>query len=54
MLIRYHKIQGYNLFWAIGMDHAGIATQINFYKQYPQLLNDPTITRDTLNQLIHN
>lgn len=54
VLIRYHKIQGYNLFWAIGMDHAGIATQINFYKQHPQLLNDPTITRDALNQLIHN
>ncbi len=27
-LIRYHKMNGYNVLWQIGTDHAGIATQI--------------------------
>lgn len=28
ILIRYHRMQGKNTLWQVGMDHAGIATQI--------------------------
>lgn len=28
ILIRYHRMQGYNTLWQMGVDHAGIATQI--------------------------
>src|SRR6187399_3602041 len=28
VLIRYHRMRGYNTLWQVGTDHAGIATQI--------------------------
>ncbi|WWO99195.1 MAG: valine--tRNA ligase [Candidatus Dasytiphilus stammeri] len=28
IMIRYHRMQGYNTLWQVGTDHAGIATQI--------------------------
>ncbi|MEP7084067.1 MAG: class I tRNA ligase family protein, partial [Betaproteobacteria bacterium] len=28
ILIRYHRMQGFNTLWQVGTDHAGIATQI--------------------------
>ncbi|CAL4042991.1 Valine--tRNA ligase [Buchnera aphidicola (Takecallis arundicolens)] len=33
ILIRYHRMQGYNTLWQMGVDHAGIATQILVSKQ---------------------
>jgi valyl-tRNA synthetase len=27
-LIRYHRMQSYNTLWQVGVDHAGIATQM--------------------------
>ena len=33
VLIRYHRMRGYNVNWIIGTDHAGIATQIVVERQ---------------------
>ncbi len=33
MLIRYHRMRGYNTLWQAGTDHAGIATQIVVERQ---------------------
>ncbi|QCI26037.1 valine--tRNA ligase [Buchnera aphidicola] len=33
ILIRYHRMQGYNTLWQMGVDHAGIATQMLVAKQ---------------------
>lgn len=32
-LIRYHKMMGYETFWVLGLDHAGIETQFVYEKQ---------------------
>ena len=36
MLIRYHRMKGYNTLWQVGTDHAGIATQIVVERQLDQ------------------
>ncbi len=33
MLVRYHRMQGYNTLWQVGTDHAGIATQMVVERQ---------------------
>lgn len=33
ILIRYHRMKGYNTLWQVGTDHAGIATQIVVERQ---------------------
>ena len=33
ILIRYKRMQGYNVLWLPGKDHAGIATQVKVEKQ---------------------
>ena len=35
-LIRYHRMNGYNVLWQIGTDHAGIATQLVVENQLAQ------------------
>ena len=36
ILIRYHRMQGYNTLWMPGIDHAGIATQAVVEKTHPR------------------
>lgn len=33
IMIRYHKLQGYETLWQLGLDHAGIETQFVFEKE---------------------
>jgi valyl-tRNA synthetase len=40
-LIRYHRMQGYNTLWQVGMDHAGIATQMVVMQQLISQGKDP-------------
>lgn len=36
ILVRHHRMRGYNVLWQPGMDHAGIATQLIVEKQLAQ------------------
>jgi len=40
-LIRYHRMQGDNTLWQVGMDHAGIATQMVVMQQLIAQGQDP-------------
>lgn len=44
ILIRYHRMQGFNALWQVGTDHAGIATQMVVERQ----LNAEGISKHTL------
>jgi len=41
VLIRYHRMQGDNTLWQVGMDHAGIATQMVVMQQLAAKGQDP-------------
>ena len=41
VLIRYHRMRGFNTLWQVGTDHAGIATQI------PSLLSGSEVSRNS-------
>jgi valyl-tRNA synthetase len=49
VLIRYHRMRGFNTLWQVGTDHAGIATQIvvdqqqKAQGQYPHQQGRPPI-----------
>ncbi len=43
ILIRYHRMRGYNTLWQVGMDHAGIATQMVVMQQLISQGKDPYI-----------
>lgn len=47
ILIRYHKMKGYNVLWQIGTDHAGIATQIVVENQ----LKEQNLTKEDLGRV---
>ncbi|MDQ0514225.1 valyl-tRNA synthetase [Mycoplasmoides fastidiosum] len=53
MLIRFYKLQKYNVLWASGMDHAGIATQTKFEKELREKqIDKDQYTRQEFNALI--
>lgn len=43
ILIRYKRMQGYNVLWLPGKDHAGIATQVKVENRSPKKASQSTI-----------
>lgn len=43
ILIRYKRMQGYNVLWLPGKDHAGIATQVKVENRLPKKASQSTI-----------
>ncbi|WP_391592235.1 Valyl-tRNA synthetase [[Mycoplasma] cavipharyngis] len=53
MLIRYHKLNDYQVAWFSGMDHAGIATQTKFEKELKSKKIDKNcLSRNQFNDMI--
>ena len=42
VLIRYHRLRGYDALWVVGTDHAGIATQMVVERQLAESSQAPT------------
>jgi valyl-tRNA synthetase len=55
VLVRYHRMRGYNTLWIPGTDHAGIATQVVVERQLRQEgLNRHTLGRDAFIERVWN